>query len=102
MVSVRMKKTVAGRKMKKVRFDFDKKFRKQYAKLLPKMRDKFDERFASYRRSARSPELRVHRLHGKWEGCLSMNVTGNCRAIFKEGEEFVVFLSIGTHSQLYG
>ena len=88
-------------RMKEVQFNFDRKFRKQYAKMLPKMREKFKERFELYKRNVRSPELRVHRLHGKWEGCMSMNVTGDCRAIFEESEEVVVFRSIGRHGQLY-
>ena len=90
--------------MKKVQFDFDKKFLKQFDKLSVKVQRKFNERFALYRRDAQGSVLRVHKLRGRWEGCLSMNVTGDVRAVFEEKDSgrVIVFREIGTHSELYG
>ena len=49
--------------------------------------------------------LNNHALKGEYLGYRSINITGDFRAIFRElsgGKyEFVEFVDIGTHSQLY-
>ncbi|MDQ7009278.1 MAG: hypothetical protein Q9M94_03225 [Candidatus Gracilibacteria bacterium] len=49
--------------------------------------------------------LNNHSLNGKYLGLRSIDITGDFRAIFREfpnGKyEFVDFIDIGTHAQLY-
>ncbi|MFH1192383.1 MAG: hypothetical protein V1655_02815 [bacterium] len=52
------------------------------------------------RHSATVP-LNNHPLSGKLNGLRSINVSGDCRAIFEEKLEDIIFIAIGTHSQLY-
>lgn len=47
------------------------------------------------------PLLNNHPLYGKWEGCWSINVTGDIRAIYKTEGFIAIFLEIGSHGQLY-
>ena len=49
-----------------------------------------------------NPLLNNHYLGGEYEGCRSINITGDIRAIFyiKQNSD-VVFINIGSHSELY-
>ena len=79
--------------------DFEKKF----AKLDAKLRLKFIERKDMFLADPSHPFLNNHELHREWQGCRSINVTGNYRAIFREiGKDTIEFLDIGTHPELYG
>ncbi len=41
-------------------------------------------------------------LHGPFEGYWSINISGNIRAIYKaDDNNEIVFIRIGTHSELY-
>ena len=85
-----------------MKIDFNAKFKKQYKKLPWKIRKKFLERLAVFEEDPRHPLLRVHKLKGDMEPKISMNVTGDCRALFTwETSERVKFHEIGTHSELY-
>jgi addiction module RelE/StbE family toxin len=81
--------------------DYHKDFKKNYAKLPPKTRDKFKERLRLFNENPHAPELNNHGLHGKYAGCRSINVTGDLRAIYEIREERIHFLDINTHSNLY-
>ncbi|KKQ04054.1 MAG: hypothetical protein US18_C0031G0003 [Parcubacteria group bacterium GW2011_GWB1_36_5] len=81
--------------------DFHKQFRKQYKKLPTKIKDKFNERLIIFKDNPLIPELNNHALHGKYEKCRSINITGDIRAIYEIRENGVRFLDIDTHSNLY-
>ena len=81
--------------------DFNARFKKQYKKLPEDIRRKFLERLDVFEKDSRDPSLRVHKLKGKDKPLISMNVTGNYRALFLRKGDLVVFHKIGTHSQLY-
>lgn len=81
--------------------DFSKKFRKQYEKLPPKHRDRFDERLKIFLGNPFTRELNNHVLHGKYKDCRSINITGDLRAIYEVRTEGLRFLFIDTHSNLY-
>ncbi len=52
-----------------------------------------------------SPLLNNHILKGKYSGTRSINVTGDWRALYVTEGQFgqdIVFVALGTHSQLYG
>ena len=82
--------------------DYHKRFKKQYRKLSPKIREKFMERLRIFQSNPVSPELNNHALHGEYLGYRSINVTGDLRAIYEVQEDGVIkFLFIDTHSNLF-
>jgi len=48
------------------------------------------------------PLLNNHDVSKVYTGCRSINITGDYRAIFQDEGEIVIFITIGTHSELYG
>lgn len=81
---------------------FTKSFDKQYAKLTPPNQKKFDTRFVLFTSNPRNLILRNHALRGKYLGYMSINISGDLRAIYKiETNRVIIFAFIGTHSQLY-
>ena len=82
---------------------FNKSFIKQYKKLSQKIRNQFKERLQLFRVDQRNRLLNLHKVDRRGEVYISMNVTGDYRALFLwEGRARVRFYQIGTHSQLYG
>ncbi|MDR0285464.1 MAG: hypothetical protein LBI33_11365 [Propionibacteriaceae bacterium] len=82
---------------------FSKRFVKQLARL-PKSTQR-----AAYVRielalvNPDDPILRRHRLSGSLHHLLSIDITGDVRALYEQvGDELVVYQLIGTHAQLYG
>ena len=83
--------------------DFSARFVRQYHKLPYKMQKQFDKRLALFKDDPTTSILRVHPLKGRMDGYWSMNVSGDVRAVYKyDGDTIIVFMLIGTHSQLYG
>jgi addiction module RelE/StbE family toxin len=81
---------------------FSRTFKKEYKKMTASQRCAFDERIALFIASPHHPLLRSHKLHGKYVGYRSINITGDIRAIFCAKETTAVFVRIGTHAELYG
>ncbi len=78
-------------------------FIKAYKKLSQKLQQVTDDKIRIFRREPSQRELNNHKLHGKWEGYRSINITGDYRAIFCISEDqHVIFSLVGTHHQLYG
>ena len=83
--------------------EYKPKFKKQYAKLPIAMKLQFKERLKILLDDPTHPQLKIHTLKGKYAGYLSMNVSGDLRAIYNyDGDRIIIFFFIGTHSQLYG
>lgn len=81
---------------------FDKSFYKGYEKLSKKRQEQFWERLEIFKKDQNNPQLNNHKLHGKYDSFYSVNVSGNIRAIYEQIEKNkVLFIKIGTHSQLY-
>lgn len=81
---------------------FSKIFLKQLAKAPGPVVTIFDERTRIFISDRYNPILNNHRLKGKYQGCRSINIGGDWRAIFEElpnGDIYFEF--IGTHGQLY-
>ena len=80
-----------------------KKFDNQYKKLSKSVQGKFDEKVSLIISNLYHPALKTHKLHGKFKNCMSINITGDVRAIFQLKEEGLVmlFIEIGSHSELY-
>lgn len=79
-----------------------KNFEKQLLKLKKSQKEKFRERRSLFLQDQFSPILNNHALNGKYLGYRSINVTGDLRIIFKKEENIIIFLSIDSHSNLYG
>ena len=78
-------------------------FDKQYVKLPKKVRERLKERRDIFLANPFDPVLENHPLHAPYEGCRSINVTGDYRAIYyHEARDVVRFFKIGTHHQLFG
>ena len=84
------------------RIDFSKKFDKNLRKVDIKIKKKFRQRLSLFIRNKDDDLLRNHELKGGWTGYKSINVTGDWRAIYEEKDGVVIFVALGTHSQLYG
>ena len=83
-------------------FRYLPKFKKQFAKLTPKLQMQFGERVKLFQTDPTNIQLRIHPLKGQFAGYWSMNISGDLRALYYyEGDEVILFALIGTHSQLY-
>ncbi len=76
-------------------------FIKQFKKLPREIRNKFIERKNIFRLEPFHPLIHNHELSGEWIGHRSINITGDYRALFREEKGIIIFVSIGTHSELY-
>ena len=89
--------------MTRMRFLTNRNFDKTYAKLPEKVKTKFKQRKDLLTQNEFHVLLGNHPLVGEYAGFRSINITGNFRAIYyKISRDIVVFVDIGTHSQLYG
>ena len=78
------------------------KFRKALRKLPPKIQDKFFERLEVFLIDPYHPQLNNHPVGSAYPYWRSINITGDYRALYEiTGSETVMFMKIGTHSQLY-
>ncbi len=84
---------------------FDKKFDKRFKKLSAKIKERFYERLNIFKNNKFEKILNDHSLHGEYEGCRSINITGNYRAVYKtinqKDDVVYLFVQIGTHPELY-
>ena len=78
------------------------RYKKQYRELSEKIQIKINERLAIFLVDEFSPILNNHNLHGEYENCRSINVTGDFRLIYmKMSGDVRYLLEVGTHNQLY-
>ncbi len=85
-----------------MQFFFKEKFNHSYKKLSPKIKARFKERRELFSKEPNCRILNLHKLSGKYDGMWSINITGDYRAIFdKQNEEIIIFINIGTHSELF-
>jgi addiction module RelE/StbE family toxin len=82
---------------------YSKKFKKQYAKLTPKLQQKTKDAISLWAINPRDESLRLHQLSGKMKRFHSIDITGDVRALYEViGGEVYLYQMVGTHSQLYG
>lgn len=80
-----------------------KEFLKQYLKLRESEKKKFKKRRTLFIEDEFDPILNNHSLRGKYLGFRSINITGDLRVVYKrKNEDEVVFITINSHSNLYG
>ena len=80
---------------------YHRNFKKQLQKLPVKTQDKFEDRIELFLKNQFHPLLNNHSLTGEYTGCRSINITGDIRAIFFTKPDTVIFIDIGSHSELY-
>lgn len=80
---------------------YHKNFKKQYKKLPLKIRAQFKDRLRLFIQDPFNNQLHNHAVEGVYPHCRSINITGDYRALFKQENDVVIFIIIGTHSQLY-
>lgn len=80
---------------------FHKQFKKKFKKLPLKIQKQFYERIKLFCVNKHHEILNNHSVEGVFEGCRSINITGDYRAIFKVELDVSIFITIGTHSELY-
>jgi addiction module RelE/StbE family toxin len=77
-------------------------FKKSTRSFSLKIQDKIETRLNLFVIDTYNDVLNNHPLHGEYLGCRSINITGDIRLIYREiGENIILLLDIGTHSQLY-
>ena len=79
----------------------DRVFKKQYRKLPQKIQKQVVERLLLFAENKFHPQLNNHPLHHPFEGCRSINISGDIRAIYEQIGDTVLFIRIGTHTELY-
>jgi len=86
-----------------MRIKLHKDFLKQYQRLRGNEKKKFKERRTLFMQDEFDPSLNNHSLKGKYLGCRSINITGDLRVIYKRNtNDEVIFVTINSHSNLYG
>lgn len=80
---------------------YSKSFKKHLKLLPPKIQTQTDARLRLFAANPTSPLLRQHSLKGRFKGYFSANISGDMRAIFKRDGDAIIFVLIGTHSELY-
>jgi addiction module RelE/StbE family toxin len=76
-------------------------FKKKFKKLPTKVQIKFEVRLDIFIKNPFDPVLYNHAVGRAYPGCRSINITGDYRAIYQERNETIVFITIGTHPDLY-
>jgi addiction module RelE/StbE family toxin len=81
-------------------------FKKQYKKAPRKIQEKVKERISLFVQNPTNQLLNNHALIGKFQGCRSINITGDWRAVYSvrqkpQSKQEYYFELVGTHSQLY-
>lgn len=87
-----------------MKFNYSKKFVKQFKKMPESLKDAFDARLRLFAVDEYNPILKNHQLKGDYKDCRSLNISGDIRLIFQFNEEtgVVLLVEIGSHHQLYG
>lgn len=85
-----------------MRIKLHKNFLKQYQRLRENEKKRLKERRDLFLQDEFNPILNNHSLNGKYLGYRSINITGDLRVIFRKTSQEVIFVTIDSHSNLYG
>lgn len=80
---------------------FHTTFKKKLKKIPLKVQERFYERLNLFVDDKFTRVLNNHSVHKVYSNCRSINISGDYRALFEDYGEVVVFINIGTHSDLY-
>ena len=62
---------------------------------------KFKERVREFIANSENPILKDHQLRGDKKDYRAFSITGDIRIIYSKGEDYIYFIDIGTHNQVY-
>jgi addiction module RelE/StbE family toxin len=85
-----------------MRIEFHKDFTKLYKKLPRKLQLQTQVRVELFATDPDNEQLRRHALKGEFSDYWSINISGDCRALYEDYGDYVLFIKIGSHSELYG
>lgn len=81
---------------------FHRDFDKQFHKLSAKQKKKVSEKLSLFVLDCYHPSLNNHPLKGPYKDCRSINIRGDLRMIYHvTDKQEILFIAIGTHSELY-
>lgn len=82
--------------------DFHKSFHKQATNLKQAQKKRLKDALLLFAEEPYHPDLYNHPLTGEWTGFRSISFGGDWRAHYKIVDDTIVlFVAVGTHSQLY-
>lgn len=82
--------------------NFTKAFNKQFEKLSETRQERVKAAITLFLTDTSAVSLRNHALKGEWFGYCSISAGGDFRLHFRVVDEnIVLFVAVGTHSQLY-
>ena len=84
-----------------MKIDYSHSFKKEYKKLSLKLHNQLRERLLLFLENQFNPLLNNHAVHYPYEGCRSINITGDLRALYETDNDRFIFVHIGTHIELY-
>lgn len=77
-------------------------FKKKYRKMTLGFKKRFSQKLELFKEDQFDEILNNHKLHGKYKECRSINITGDIRAIYYiNKQKTIIFITIGSHSELY-
>jgi DNA-damage-inducible protein J len=82
--------------------EFSPLFLKRLAEAPTEIKFAFREAAELFSENPNHPILRRHTLTGKYQDFVSIDVTEDWRALYREEPERIMFVNIGTHATLYG
>ena len=79
------------------------RFKKRFDALSQKIQAQIEIRLDAFVADQFDPLLNDHSLHGEYEGCRSINITGDMRLVYKkmDADKYLLVI-VGTHHQLFG
>ncbi len=81
---------------------FHRNFKKELGKLSKKHQTQFSKKLEIFYENPFDPILNNHSLFGQLKNARSINVTGDIRTVYEQiNKDTVLFLKIGSHSELY-
>ena len=84
-----------------MQIDYSSSFKKDDKKLNQKLRAQLRERIIIFEDNPFHPLLNNHAVHYPYEGCRSINVSGDIRALYESIGDTALFVRVGSHSELY-
>ncbi|MBI4093502.1 type II toxin-antitoxin system mRNA interferase toxin, RelE/StbE family [Candidatus Kaiserbacteria bacterium] len=81
---------------------FHRNFKKRTKRLPRKIQEAFKKRRDLFLENPFHPILDNHSVERAYPGWRSINITGDYRVLFEEQGDSIQFMTIGTHSELYG
>jgi addiction module RelE/StbE family toxin len=87
-----------------MRYEYDKKFLKRFRVLEKPVQQRVRDAIDLFKINPQAPSLRHHKLSGKLRGTWSISAGGDIRIHYRKyrnGDIVIIFVAVGTHSQLY-